>query len=101
MEFPNPDLTQFTVYSKSGCPNCNKVKNLLKTNNISFNVIDCDEFVLECKTDFLFFIKTIAGKECNIFPMVFINAKFIGGCNETNNHIEKLKMKTLDFDVLF
>jgi glutaredoxin len=101
MEFPNPDPSQFTVYSKSGCPNCNKVKNLLKANNIPFNVIDCDEYVLECKTDFLLFIKTIAKQECNMFPMVFVNAQYIGGYNETNNHIECLKAQTLDFDVLF
>jgi glutaredoxin len=101
MEFPNPNPTQFTVYSKSGCPNCNKVKNLLKTNNLPFNVIDCDEFILENKEEFLLFIKTLARQECKTFPMVFTNAQFIGGYNETNNHLECIKSQTLDFDVLF
>ena len=46
MEIPEPKNGEFTVYSKSGCINCVKVKTLLKDKNLKFIVIDCDEYVL-------------------------------------------------------
>lgn len=97
MEFPTPEKGQITVYSKSGCINCSKVKTLLKEKSFVFNVIDCDEFILENKEEFLTFIKSIVGKEHRIFPIVFDNKKFIGGYNETVNYLDKL----FDFDISF
>ena len=46
MEFPYPEKGQITIYSKSGCINCTKVKTLLKDKSIVFNIIDCDEFIV-------------------------------------------------------
>jgi len=97
MEFPQPQKGLFTVYSKSGCINCTKVKNLLKDKNLLFNVVDCDEFILENKEEFLLFIKNLIGREYRMFPMVFDNTKFIGGFNETNKYFEQL----LEFDISF
>jgi glutaredoxin len=97
MEFPEPQNGQFTVYSKSGCINCTKVKKLLQEKSLLFNVIDCDEFILENKEEFLSFIQKLAGHEYRFFPMVFDSNKFIGGYTETNNYINKL----LDFDSIF
>lgn len=97
MEFPHPEKGKITVYSKSGCINCTKVKNLLKDKSMAFNVIDCDEFILENKEEFLAFIQSLIGKEYKMFPMVFDNEKFIGGYNETNKYLEQL----LDFDISF
>ena len=42
-QFERPRNNGFSVYSKSGCPNCTKVKKLLKEKNLLFNVIDCDK----------------------------------------------------------
>lgn len=95
MEFPKPLQGQFTIYSKSGCINCTKVKTLLKEKHILFTIIDCDEFILESKEEFLAFIQSISGIEYKMFPMVFDNAKFIGGYNETNKYLEKM----LDFEL--
>ena len=83
-----------TIYSKSGCPNCVNVKKLLttykaKNPEILFNIIDCDEYLIEDKTGFLFFIKNKANEERKIFPMVFINEKLIGGFVETKDYMEK------------
>lgn len=97
MEFPYPQKEQITVYSKSGCINCTKVKKLLKEKSLAFNVIDCDEFILENKEEFLSFLKSIIGYEYKMFPMVFDNQKFIGGFVETNKYLEQL----LDFDISF
>ena len=97
MEFPVPEKSSITIYSKSGCMNCIKVKNLLKKKNAAFNVIDCDEFILENKEEFLSFIQSLIGTEYKIFPMVFDNNKFIGGYNETVKYLDEL----LDFDISF
>lgn len=97
MEFINPKKGQITVYSKSGCINCTKLKTLLKDKSILFSVIDCDEFILENKEEFLSFIKCLIGKDHIMFPIVFDNEKFIGGYNETNKYLEKM----LDFDIFF
>lgn len=90
MSFIEPYEKGFTIYSKSGCINCNKVKSLLKEKKIIFSVVDCDEYILEEKDNFLLFIKEKANMEYNFFPMVFNDSKFIGGFNETQKYIEKL-----------
>ena len=98
MEFEKPVETGFTIYSKSGCPNCLKVKALLKEKNIIFNVVDCDEYLIEDKENFLLFIENLVKKTCRVFPMVFNDGKFIGGYNETNEHIDKM---LLSFEEIF
>jgi glutaredoxin len=90
MDFIEPNINEFTVYSRSDCIYCIRVKNLLKTKNIQFTVIDCDDYYIENKTDFLLFINKISNTEVKGFPMVFHNKKFIGGYNETKIYIEKL-----------
>lgn len=97
MDIPNPFKNQFTIYSKSGCPNCLKVKQLLKDKQIIFNVVNCDEYILENKEFFLQFIKNLANKTHNSFPIVFDNEEFIGGLSETQDYIQKL----LNFDETF
>jgi len=89
-----------TVYSKSGCHYCIHVKNLLKDyknnhSDIEFNIINCDEYLIEDKINFLSFIENKANKECKIFPIVFINEKLIGGFTETKEYFEKTY---LDFE---
>jgi glutaredoxin len=90
MKIEEPCKSYFTIYSKSGCTNCTKVKALLKENNLLFNVIDCDEYILEDKDFFLAFIKERANKEYNTFPMVFNHRMFIGGYTETQKYINRL-----------
>ena len=43
MDIDKPIDSGFTIYSKSGCPNCLKSKALLKEKNLLFKVIDCDD----------------------------------------------------------
>ena len=93
MDIPEPLYEQFTVYSKSGCVNCTKVKKLLQEKQVKFNIIDCDEYILEDKSGFLECICDLAGQEYKMFPMVFFNKLFIGGFKETEEYFQK----TLDF----
>lgn len=92
MEFTKPHKETITIYSKSGCNYCVKVKKLLDEKKYEFMVIDCDEFILENKEEFLLFIKETIGQEYNFFPMVFDNGVFIGGYNETVKYLENLEL---------
>jgi glutaredoxin len=98
MEYIKPSINGFTVYSKSGCPNCLTVKKFIKEKNFLFNSeIDCDEYILEDKEEFLKFIETIAGCSHKTFPIVFHDGKFIGGLNETKIFICNLLLSFDDF----
>jgi glutaredoxin len=100
MSFEEPKNIGFTIYSKSGCGNCNLVKNLLKENNFLFYIIDCDEYILENKSNFLLFIKEKIKKDYKMFPIVFFDGNFIGGYKETQIFIEKLLL-TFDDNLTF
>ena len=89
MEFSAPLKNGFTIYSKSGCYNCIKVKTLLADAKYEFVVIDCDDYLFEDKEGFLLFIKERAKKEHKTFPMVFIDGQFIGGFIETQQWVNK------------
>ena len=94
MEIEEPFKIGFTVYSKSGCSNCTKVKKLLIEKKLLFVEIDCDDYIIEDKENFLLFIKERANKEYKTFPMVFNDGIFIGGFTETQDYFNKL----LSFD---
>jgi glutaredoxin len=98
MEFAEPYPKGFTIYSKSGCHNCTKIKNLLTEKRLFFLEIDCDDYLIEEKDNFLSFIKNKIGKPYTIFPMVFYDGTFIGGYNEAAENVEKL---LLSFEELF
>jgi glutaredoxin len=101
MNFEKPSIEKYTIYSKSGCINCRKVKELLKKNNIEYEIIHCDDYLLEDKENFLLFIQSYSNMEWKTFPMVFYDCKFIGGFNEISEYLnEKLKIlekENLDF----
>jgi len=98
MEFEKPIESGFTIYSKSGCSNCTKVKALLNDKNLLLKAIDCDEYILEDKESFLSFITSLSNKEVKTFPIIFYDGKFIGGYNETKEFVEEL---LLAFDANF
>lgn len=89
MEFDFPEKNGFTVYSKSGCPNCLSVKKLIKEKHFLFKEINCDEYLIENKEVFLDFISSIAKVSCKMFPIIFYEGNFIGGLKETDEFIKK------------
>lgn len=96
--FLHPESGKYTVYSKSNCPNCIKVKDLLKSEKVDFFNVECDLYLESRKGEFLAFIKQQVGREWNTFPMVFDNnGQFIGGFKDTIIHIEKLLEFSDDF----
>lgn len=99
MEYIDPNETNFTIYSRSGCHYCTKVKQLLKSKSYFFTIVDCDEYVLEDRDNFLNHMKGLTNIEIKGFPMVFYNKKFIGGYNETKDFVDNLE-KINAFDKL-
>jgi glutaredoxin len=96
--FKTPSNKEYTIYSKSGCPNCIKVKELLQSNAIPFTVIDCDEYLIERKPEFLLFIQELTSREWKTFPIVFTSdGVFIGGFTDTRLYLEQLLEFTDDF----
>jgi len=94
MEFEEPTSNNFTIYSKSGCILCDKVKDLLTKNMLVFSVVDCDEYLLEDKQGFLLFINSCAKKDTCGFPKVFKDGDFVGSYKETKELVDKI----LDFE---
>ena len=90
-EFILPSETGFTIYSKSGCPNCRNIKNLLEKKNIAFTTVDCDDYLLFERDNFLLFIKEIS-KTSDIkllFPILFKDGSFIGGYVEAEKLVNR------------
>jgi glutaredoxin len=90
MEFTEPLDKGFTIYTKSGCPNCMKVKKILNDKNILFITVDCDNYLIEEKDNFLSFIKLKSHSEHKTFPIIFHDGIFVGGYQETLIFIDKL-----------
>lgn len=89
MNIEKPSQIGFTVYSKTNCSYCTKVKQLLSDNKIFFLEIQSDDYLLEDKEAFLSFIKEITEIEYRTFPMVFNNNQFIGGFTDTEAIVSK------------
>jgi len=98
MEFAEPYPTGFTIYSKSGCHNCSKIKKVLTEKHLFFLEVQCDEYLIEERENFLSFIENKIGRSNTTFPMVFYDGKFIGGYNDAVESIEKI---LLSFEELF
>lgn len=97
MEFLKPHDDVFTVYSKSGCKNCIKVKQFLSSQQISFKTIECDDYIIENKDNFIFFMNVITNNKYKQFPVVFNNGNFIGEYSETVDYCNKI----IDFNENF
>jgi glutaredoxin len=83
--FPLPMQNVFTIYSKSGCTYCRRVKEYIANKGAQYIEINCDEFLLENRDEFLLFLTELTGRpQQHTFPLVFRpNASYIGGYNET------------------
>lgn len=80
--YPLPSDKMYTIYTKSKCTYCTKVKEYLDDSGFEYNTILCDDFLVK-KLEFLEFIESIAGVPHNTFPMVFHKGIFVGGYNDT------------------
>lgn len=67
---------KFTVYSKSGCPYCEKVKSVLELTNQSFVLYNLNEHFTKEQ-----FYSEFG--ENSTFPQVLCNENKLGGCVDT------------------
>ena len=72
----------FTVYSKTGCPHCEKVISVLQL---------ADQRYVEYKLDKDFTKEAFVGQfgEGSTFPQVSVDATTIGGCTETVKYLQQ------------
>ncbi len=96
---PNPNI--FTIYSKSGCPNCEKVKKILDNSKLIYVVVGCDGYLAENKEAFLDHMEKLAGYCVTTFPIVFHRGHFVGGYMETNTYLDELEKQEINFDADF
>lgn len=96
MEIELPSSKGFTVYSKSGCPNCTLAKKHIKEKNFFYTEVNCDEYILENKEELLNAIQKISNVEIKTFPIVFYENKFIGGYADVIDFIDKLLLSFED-----
>lgn len=75
----------YTIYSKTGCPNCDKSCDLLNTNMTPFKYVLCDTYLAEDRLAFLAKMKIFAEGEVKMFPMVFFDGEYIGGFKSLSN----------------
>jgi len=93
MNIPKPNKFNFTIYSKSNCSYCKNTKNLLEGKSYEFELINCDEFILKNREEFINEMKQlITPVEKTTFPFVFYNAKFLGGFTETIQLIKQFEI---------
>jgi len=97
MNIEKPQEKGFTIYCKSACKNCVKVKTFLSEKNILFNAIDCDDYIIEDKEQFIVYIQAITNNKYKQFPIVFNDGIFIGEYLETLEYCNKM----IDFNEEF
>lgn len=92
-----PLANKITVYSKSKCDNCSKVKMLLEdhvdTESISadsYVIINCDNYLQSDRSKFIAHMSKLTGRNSLQFPLVFAHGQFVGGFKETVKYIHKI-----------
>ena len=81
----------FAVYSKDGCPYCDKIKQVMDLTKLSYVVYNLNE-------DFdrdSFYSEFGQG---STFPQVVVDGKKLGGCVDTINSCEKIKSQNNDIN---
>lgn len=93
MSYECPSERGFTIYSKSGCPNCKHSKTYLDSKFYTYKIVDCDDALVENREDFLLFLREHAQQEIKVFPVIFLDGKFIGSYAELKPAAEALEQQ--------
>jgi len=90
VRWPEPRPLGYTVYTKSGCPFCDKALTALQ--GVSFvEWVSADAYLVdpESKEAFLRAIEAFAGEKWRTFPMVFHDGRFVGGYTDLLSYLAK------------
>ena len=79
------NVRNFTVYSKTGCPYCGKIIQVLDHIKASYTVYSLNEH---------FDKDSFYGEFGNgtTFPQILLNGKKLGGCNESVRYLRENKL---------
>jgi len=72
----------FAVYSKEGCPHCDKIEQVLKLSNLSYVTYKLDQH-FDSKAFYQEF------GEGSTFPQVVLNGEKLGGCRDTARYLKE------------
>ena len=86
----------YTVYTKSNCPYCEKIKILMDEYGENVNYITCDEWLITKRILFLNIMRVKTQKDEITFPIVFFEGNYLGGFNE---YEMKMKVKMVNFSM--
>lgn len=75
----------FTIYSKHGCPYCDKIKSILYTYKL-----DHTEFILDTHFTRTEFIEKFGAG--STFPQVYLNDIHLGGCVDSVKYLRENKI---------
>jgi glutaredoxin len=78
----------YTIYSRSGCCNCDKAKKKIEEGKRPLLYINCDDELIEDRESCLTNLKLYAGKTITQFPVIFFDGEFIGSWKDLNLHLE-------------
>ncbi len=79
-----PSAIGYTIYTKTECMYCNKVKQLLEKEQVT--IIACDDALEHDRNAFLVHMDSLTGRMHRTFPFVFHEGRFIGGCDDTEKY---------------
>lgn len=73
------------MVSKTNCPFCHEASGILKERNVSFKEYNVDD--LSGRESIQKLALEIMNKEKHkTFPMIYLNGKFVGGCDKLKEH---------------
>ena len=79
------ETKNFTVFSKDGCPYCNKIEQVMELSGLNYVIY---------KLDKNFDKKSFYGEfgEGSTFPQVIMNGKKLGGCSDTVKYLQEKQL---------
>jgi len=80
----------YIIYTKTGCPSCDRVKFLLSKEPCERIYINCDELLETGKEAFIAEMRKKTGIEepkLIMFPLIFIDDIFLGDEGDLLNHL--------------
>lgn len=80
MNFENPEKVGITVYTKTNCIECDKMKGYMQNNKLDYKVIYCDAYYEneEKRKQFLEYMFLLTGHKIRQFPIIFMDGTYIG-----------------------
>ena len=87
---PAPSALGYTIFTKRDCGDCEKVKAFLTSKALSFNAIECDDFLVNDREAFIVAAREAMGASSALpvrFPLVFAQGAYVGGYQATRRHV--------------